>query len=64
MLGTLTVNVKYKEQVYKEDGPDLFGRNWLDHIRLDWQEIKYLQQSPLQSVLKSHEAIFMVGWGL
>ena len=31
------VNVKYKEQVYKEpllvvkgDGPDLFGRNWLD----------------------------------
>ena len=39
MLGTLTVNVKYKEKVYKEpllvvkgDGPDLFGRNWLDHI--------------------------------
>ena len=70
VLGTLTVNVKYKEQVYKEpllvvkgDGPDLFGRNWLDHIRLDWQEIKYLQQSPLQSVLKGHEAVFHGGLG-
>ena len=68
MLGTLTINVKCKDQVYREpllvvkgDGPDLFGRNWLDHIRLDWQEIKYLQQNPLQTVLKRHEDVFHGG---
>ena len=44
----------------KGDGPDLFGRNWLGHIKLDWQEIKYLQQSPLQT---SHEAVFHGGLG-
>ena len=71
VLGTLSVNVKYKDQVYREpllvvkgDGPDLFGRNWLDHIRLDWQEIKYLQQNALQTVLKRHEAVFHGGLGV
>ena len=49
--------------VVKGNGPDLFGRNWLDHIRLNWQEIKFLQQSPLQSVLKSREAVFHGGLG-
>ena len=47
----------------KRDGPDVFGSNWLDHIRLDWQEIKYLQQSPLQTVLKRHKAVFHGGLG-
>ena len=70
VLGTVTVNIKYKDQVYQEpllvvkgDVPDLFGRNRLDHIRLDWQEIKYLQQSPLQTMLKRHEAVFHGGLG-
>ena len=46
VLGELQVNVKYRKQsksltlaVVEGTGPSLFGRNWLEHIRLDWKTI-------------------------
>ena len=42
VLGTLEVEVQYEGQrahlplfVLKGDGPSLFGRNWLESVRLD-----------------------------
>lgn len=48
VVGQATVEVKYKEQVVKDlilyvvesEGPPLLGRDWLQHIQLDWTEIK------------------------
>ena len=46
VLGELQVDVKYKKQskslmlvVVGGSGPSLFGRNWLEQIRLDWKTI-------------------------
>ena len=47
VLGTLLVHITYQDQhikdldllVVKGDGPSLFGRNWLDRVRLDWSNI-------------------------
>jgi len=45
--GELPVEVRCGEQceqfslvVVAGDGPSLFGRNWLQHIQLDWKSIK------------------------
>ena len=44
--GVLNVKVKYQEEchdlklyVVKGVGPPLFGRQWLDYIKLDWKNI-------------------------
>ena len=70
VLGSLTVAVNYQCQQFQEPllvvkgaGPTLLGRNWLDHIRLDWQQINYVQPGPLQAVLKRHETVFQGGLG-
>lgn len=44
-------------------GPDLFGRDWLKNIILDWQQINQISQAPLQAVLDQHEAVFQSGLG-
>ena len=73
--GELTVEVQYLQQPKKSltllvvagDGPSLFGRNWLSHIRLDWKSIGAIgaiTASPkvptpsLEALLKKHEGIF------
>ena len=50
VLGTLEVEVQYGEQrahlplvVLKGEGPSLFGRNWLESVRLDWKRIHQVQ---------------------
>ena len=48
------VNVQYGQQevkrlpliVVKGDGPPLLGRNWLQHVHLDWKTIKKVAQHP------------------
>jgi hypothetical protein len=38
--------------VVAESDPDLIGRDWLRHIRLNWDQILHLQgQSPLSNLL-------------
>jgi hypothetical protein len=38
-------------------GQHCFGRNWLEHLKLDWGSIKTLQ-TELDELLQKHEAIF------
>ena len=70
VVGSIDMTVQYQQQsaelpllIVQGDGPTLLGRNWLTHIKLDWQRIHHLAQEPLQSVLQSHEAVFENGLG-
>ena len=70
VLGSFDVKVAYKSQVatlpllvVKGDGPSLFGRNWLNHIRLEWHEIYNFHTSSLQATLQKHGAVFKEGLG-
>ena len=65
VVGEREVLVRYGNQseklpliVLKEDGPSLFGRNWLQCIKLDWQEIHQVQGSTVQGVLDRHPEVF------
>ena len=56
VVGEITVEVKYAEQaaslvliVVKGEGPSLFGRNWFDHITLDWKQIASVNDGPTPS---------------
>ena len=72
VLGTLSVEVKYKDFcqhlsviVVKGKVPSLFGRDWLQHVKLHWSEIFHLSAlSPeVSSLLGKHEALFKNGLG-
>ena len=41
----------------KGDGPPLLGRNWLQHIVLDWKEIKCISTS-LDGILQKYKTLF------
>ena len=59
VLGKLQVTMHYNEQmvslpliVLKDSGPNLFGRNWLEQIRLNWPQLCTVKSSSaLQDVL-------------
>ena len=64
-LGSVNVDVCYGKQqvtlplvIVKGKGPSLFGRNWLERIKLDWPAIHKLQEDPLGSILSTHAAVF------
>ena len=45
--------------VIRGSGPSLLGRNWLQHIRLDWQSIKQLKMSDeLEALLEKYKEVF------
>ena len=45
--------------VVRGTGASLLGRNWLQKIRLNWQEVHQLQQIPaLQETLKRYAEVF------
>lgn len=48
--------------IVKGSGPNLLGRWWLKHVKLDWAELKHLRNHPpslsLQDVLSRHEGVF------
>ena len=67
VLGSITLKVSYNGQfwdlpllVVEGDGPSLFGRNWLEHIKLNWKEIHFLHSKPLklQSLLERYADLF------
>ena len=70
VLGTIDVDVSYKHQtakltlvVVEGNGPSLFGRDWLQHINLDWKSLNMVQSQPtdpptLTAVLNRHKVIF------
>ena len=70
ILGSAFVTVEYGEQqvilllvLVKVRGPSLFGRNWLEKVKLNWPPIHQVQESPLNSILAQHQTIFQEGLG-
>jgi len=76
--GVIYVRVEYngKQQeqelklyVVSRGGPPLFGREWLKHIQLDWQSIKYVEttqtdtKTKLNQLLKKYKDVFAAGLG-
>lgn len=53
--------------VVEGKGPSLLGRNWLRHVRFDWQSIAYLEPASqgheLKRILSHHKAVFSEGLG-
>ena len=72
MAGEVMVPVKYQDQQYclpaivvKGPGPNLLGRDWLQVVKLNWQNIFKIQEenSQLQSILDAHGDVFSEGLG-
>ena len=69
--GQRVVEVRYGEQVAKVplivvagQGPSLFGRNWLEKIKLDWATIGKVERSPLDGLLDEFEELFRPELGI
>ena len=67
VTGEVTVPVNYQDQqhylpaiVVKGPGPNLLGRNWLQVVKLDWQNTFNIQENnpQLQRVLEEHKDVF------
>ena len=64
--GEMSVHVTYLNQsfvlpllIVNGDGPALLGRNWLEHLRLDWPRLAYTPVSAdTQSLLDAHQEVF------
>ena len=71
VLGQVLVNVHYAGQaarlplvVVDGAGPCLLGRNWLEHIRLDWPSIcRVSSQSRVEGILEEFPEVFEDGLG-
>ena len=72
VAGEVMVPVKYQDQQYclpaivvKGPGPNLLGRDWLQVVKLNWQNIfKIQEENPqLQSTLDAHGDVFSEGLG-
>ena len=65
VLGEMKVKVEYQEQshdltlmVVKGDGPNLFGRDWLQYFQLDC-----IRQGPFPSTVVKYKEVFAEGLG-
>ena len=76
VLGCIEVEVHYEGQqerlrllVVANNGPALFGRDWLNKITLNWKVLNFISRTPstpartLADVLDHHEAVFADGLG-
>ena len=72
VAGAVMVPVKYQDQRYclpaivvKGPGPNLLGRDWLQVVKPNWQNIfKIQEENPqLQSILDAHGDLFSKGLG-
>ena len=71
VTGTLNVRVQYEDQLKKlvmvvvvGNRPNLFGRNWLNHISLNWKKIfalKPIQLESLHALMRRHQRHFSEG---
>ena len=64
IVGQLDVEVVYREQhvilpvmVVKRSSSTLMGRDWLSHIRLDWQSLFNVNGHTLSDVLENHQSL-------
>jgi len=70
VIGSKEILVHYQDQVakvalivVKGAGSSLFGRNWLQAIRLDWHAINTVASEGLQAVLEKYSMVFNSGLG-
>ena len=74
VLGEMKVKVEYKDQSYnltlmvvKGDGPNLFGRDWLQYFQLDWKTIGIAtldkDLSQVQLLKNKYKQVFAEGLG-
>jgi len=71
LLGKITVTVIYGKQkcnlplvIAKGNKPALFGRNWLEKIKLNWGEIFSVDKSnPVDKLVKKYPKLFEEGYG-
>ena len=70
VLGKIDVVVKCGDSsarlplvVIEGNGPNLFGRNWLQAIKLDWGVIHQLQVDSLQELMAQYKGVFEPGLG-
>ena len=72
VVGEASVLVSYRGQskqlplvVVDGAGPPLLGRDWLQHLKLDWHEVNALSTMPTQlsSLLQKHSSAFLPGLG-
>ena len=71
LLGELVVPVKYESQtmtlplvVVRGDKIPLLGRNWLEHLKLNWSEIFALSDiDPVKSLIDKYSSLFEDGDG-
>ena len=71
IMGTYDVQVDYKSQsqtlplvVVQGHGPSLFGRNWLEKIKIDWNSIYSLQEQSLSPLINKYNSLFSDSLGL
>lgn len=68
LLGTIDVEVSYEEQtkllplvIVQGKGADLFGRNWLENIRLNWSSVNSIDisdSSNVEKIVAKHPGLF------
>ena len=68
IVGEASVKVSYQDQesrvlplvVVEGTGPPFFGRNWLQHFKLDWSNIKAVQLEcdALRKLLQHFDRLF------
>ena len=72
VIGKTYVLARYKGQseqllllIVENSGPTLLGRDWLQHLRLDWSEVNLLATSSRQlvGILEEHSKLFQQGLG-
>ena len=74
VLGQMSVNIRYgsysgKHTLYvvKGDGPCFQGRDWLEHIQLDWASIKAVYRnktsSKTEALVQKYPEVFTSGLG-
>ena len=73
VMGTLNVRVQYEGQLKKlvlvviaGKGPSLLGRNWLNHIALNWKKVfavRTLRLESLNKLMQRHKSLFSEGLG-
>ncbi len=68
LLGTVEVEVKYESQtkrlplvIVRGEGANLFGRNWLEHIHLNWSSVHSINipdTTSVEKIVARHPELF------
>ena len=49
--------------VVQGSGPNLIGRDWLGHIRIDWARLKFVTRGSIEGLVAKYSLLFAPGTG-